>query len=124
MDITYQIDMKKIEIRLALEQLNRLEKIKKEKEQRLITINDIIVYHSGTELQLCAIHHKQGKTLILVNLDSGTIYRQKFNQVSRSLSLSPNDLVVHFNELVFPINNILESFGIKETKFSHIKRIT
>jgi len=122
MDIKLEIAQIEADIMMLNLKLHSLKE--KEKEQRLIAVNDIIVYHSGTELQLCAVHHKQGKTLILVNLDTGTIYRQKFNHDFPSSSMSNNDLVVPFEVLVFPLHVILQCFGIKETRFSHIKSIT
>lgn len=113
-----KIVMKELEIKAAQEQLDRLKK--QQKEEQLINVSDIIVYHSGTRLQLLAAYHKNGKTLILVNRDTGTIYRQKFNH-SDSPSLHANDLVVPFGELVWPVFKILDWFGIKKSKFSHIE---
>lgn len=86
-----------------------------------VRVNDIIVLRSGRQLQLCSVYHNKGKTLILVNLDTGTIYRQIYN-IQNPHSKSMNDFIVNANELVWPLNGILDVFRVGEDKFHYVKK--
>ena len=60
------------------------------------------------------MHHKKGKTLILLNLETGTIYHQRYeyNYINK-LSSSKNDFVVCPFTLVLPLEGVLDAFGLE-----------
>lgn len=109
----------KQKIDVLQQELFNLEEECKQQNQT-IKVGDVIVLKSGRKLQLCSVYHQKGKTLILVNLVTGTIYRQ-IRDMQNTYSKSMNDFVVDTHALVWPLNGILNAFRIGEDEFHHIK---
>lgn len=104
---------------------NKIEELKERLnnpfKDKLMKVEDCFIFKSGRKLRLHSVYfNNNSKTLFLINVETGSIYRGKIT--SKINTVSSYDLVVRFNYLTWPVCDLIVAFGLKQKDIAKIER--